>query len=147
MALNPKFSTGFRNTLIDGGDITTMFDGGELHIFAGVKPNDADQSESQNGSQTILAKVLLPGTNAFAASASAGAIAKAGSWTDASADASGTAVWFRLYANAAQTGLSTTAVRIDGTVGTADADLILTTTSIAATDPVTVDTFSIALLA
>jgi len=141
-----KFSTGFRNALIDGGDISALFDGGELHIYSGTQPADADTTE---GAGTLLAIVALPGTSAFAASAVSGSIAKNGTWTsDAGGiDVSGTAAWFRMYDAAITTGASTTAVRIDGAVGTAAADLNLNTLTLVATDPITVDTFSISLTA
>ncbi|NIT14180.1 MAG: hypothetical protein GTN99_08080 [Candidatus Dadabacteria bacterium] len=143
MALDPSFSTGFRNALLDGTDVTTMFDNGELRIHSGTKPADADATE---GAGTVLATVTLPVSNAFAASASSGAIAKAGTWQDTSADATGTAAWFRLYASPVTTGASTTSIRIDGTVGVgASFDLDITSTAITATDPVTVDTFSISI--
>ena len=145
MALNPKFSTGFRNALLDGSDVTTLFDNGQLHIYSGAQPADADTIE---GAGTVLATVALPVSNAFAASAVAGAIAKAGTWEDTSADATGTAAWFRLYANPVTTGASTTAIRIDGTVGVgASFDLDISNASITAADPVTIDTFSISIAA
>ena len=64
---NAAFSTGFRNALLDGTDVTNIFDSGELHIYSGSQPADADSTE---GSGTILAKVVLPTTGSFAASAS-----------------------------------------------------------------------------
>lgn len=146
MALNPKFSTGFRDELINAGDITNIFDGANssLLIYSGSQPSDADQVP---GAGTILATVVIPTTNAFAASASGGTIAKAGTWEDTSADATGTAAWFRLSEDDTDTTLSTTVVRIDGTVGTAASDLIIASVSITATDPITIDTFTISIAA
>lgn len=54
---NPKFSTGFRNALLDGTDITDMFDGGQLDIYSGTQPTDADTTE---GAGTLLATLDLP---------------------------------------------------------------------------------------
>ena len=141
MALNPKFSTGFRNALIDGGDVTNMFSGGELHVYSGTQPADSDAAEAG----TKLATIVLP-TPAFAASASAGSIAKSGVWS-ASVDIGGTAAWFRVYDSAVTLGAVPTAVRMDGTVGTSAADLILNTVTLVALDPLTVDTFSLNLVA
>ena len=143
MALNPKFSTGFRNALLDGTDVTNMFDGGELHIFSGTQPVDADTTE---GAGTLLAAVVLPVSGAFAASAASGALAKAGTWEDTSANAGGTAAWFRLYADETQVGASTTAIRIDGTLGVgASFDLDISSVTIVSADPVVVDNFTITL--
>lgn len=146
MALNPKFSTGFRDELMNAGDMTTIFDGANssLLIYSGSQPSDADQVP---GAGTILATVVIPTTNAFAASASGGTIAKAGTWEDTSADATGTAAWFRLSEDDTDATLSTTIVRIDGTVGTATSDLIIASVSITATDPITVDTFTVSITA
>lgn len=147
MANAPSFSTGFRNALLDGSDMTTLFDGGRLDIYddSGTKPADADATEAGGG--TILAQITLP-TPAFAASASGGAIGKAGTWQDASANATGTANWFRMYDSAVTTGASTTAVRIDGTVGlnTGTFDLEFDNISFTAADPITVDTFTLTIL-
>lgn len=143
---NAAFSTGFRNALLDGTDVTNIFDSGELHIYSGSQPADADSTE---GSGTILAKVVLPTTGSFAASASSGSLAKAGTWEDTSADASGTAAWFRLYDSAITTGASTTAIRIDGdvTATSGGGDLELTTTSITSGDAITIDTFTLSISA
>lgn len=147
MANAPSFSTGFRNALLDGSDMTTLFDGGQVDIYddSGSMPADADATEAGGG--TVLASITLP-TPAFAASASGGAIAKAGTWQDASADATGTANWFRMYDSAVTTGASTTAVRIDGTVGlnTGTFDMEFDNIAFTAADPITVDTFTLTIL-
>ena len=56
--------------------------------------------------------------------------------------AAGTAGWFRCYANDYVTGLSTTALRFDGTVGTSasTAQLVLPSVSVALSQTITVDT-------
>jgi hypothetical protein len=57
--------------------------------------------------------------------------------------AAGTAGWFRFVGNAADAGgTSTTLPRLDGTVGTANADLNMSNVTIAIGTPVTIDTFS-----
>ncbi len=148
MANNPKFSTGFRNALLDGTDMTSLFDGANasLHIFSGTQPTDADTTE---GAGTVLATIDLPATNAFAASAASGSIDKsATTWEDTSADATGTAAWFRLYKDDTVTGASSTELRIDGTVGVGSSfDLDISTVAIVLADPVTVDTFSVNITA
>ena len=144
MALNPKFSTGLKNALLDGTDMTSMFDGAtaQLVMYSGTQPTDADTTE---GAGTVLATIVLPTTNAFAASAVAGAIAKAGTWEDTSADASDTATWFRIYALSTETGASTTFRRIDGTVGTATTDIVINNNILTIGDPIVVDTFSVSI--
>ena len=142
MALNPKFSTGFRTQLLNAQDMTSMFDGvnSNMLIYSGSQPSDADQVP---GAGTILAEITIPTTNAFEATAVAGVINKTGTWEETSAIAAGTAAWFRLSEDDTDTTLSTTLVRLDGTVGTSASDLVIASVAIDATDPITIDTFSI----
>jgi hypothetical protein len=144
MALNPKFSTGFRDELLDGVDaMATKFANGFLDIFSGAQPADADTTE---GAGTLLASVLLPALP-FAAAAVSGAIAKLGTWEDTSANAAGTAAWFRLYDSAHTTGASTSAVRMDGTVGldSGTFDLEFANIVFVLADPIVIDTFSVSI--
>jgi len=98
---------------------------GKLRIYDGTQPNDPDTAVS---SQVLLAELTLSNP-AFgnAADANPGGRATASSITaDSSADATGTATWFRAING------SGTAV-IDGSVGTTSSfDLQLNTTSIVA---------------
>ena len=144
MAKAPSYSTGLRNTVFDGSDWTNLWDAGRLDIFAddGSRPADADATEAGGG--TILAQITLP-TPAFAAAAAAGAIAKSGVWQDGSANATGTANWFRMYDSAVTTGASTTAIRMDGNVGlnTGTFDIAFDNINFTAADPITIDTFTV----
>lgn len=142
MAKSPKFSTGFRNGLLDGG-MLTAFDGGTLEIRDGVQPASADDAPVG----TLLASIPLT-VDAFAAAASGGSLAKsAAAWEDISADAAGTATWFRMKTSTDTGVLSTTEKRIDGSVATVDADLVLSGVTFAIGDKVVVDTFSVNVLA
>ncbi len=146
MAKAPSYSTGLRNAVLNGTDWTNIWDAGRLDIFAddGVRPADADATETGGG--TILAQIALP-TPAFAASAVGGSIAKSGTWQDGSANASGTANWFRMYDSAITLGASTTALRMDGNVGlnTGVFDLAFDNINFTAADPITVDTFAVTI--
>lgn len=140
---NSSWSTGLRNAVLNGG-ILTLFDNGFLDIYSGAIPADANATE---GAGTLLASVVLP-ASALAAASASGAIAKdSGAWTESSANASGTAAWFRLYDSAHTTGASATAVRLDGdvTLSGGGGDLILATLTITALDTVTIDTFTITI--
>lgn len=146
MAKAPSYSTGLRNAVLNGTDWTNIWDGGQLDIFdnSGARPADADADEVAGG--VVLASITLP-TPAFAASAVAGSIAKSGTWQDLSADASGTADWFRMYAFPVVTGASTTTIRMDGTVGlnTGTFDLEFDNIIFTAADPITIDTFTVTI--
>jgi hypothetical protein len=86
-----------------------------------------------NGAGTLLASITLP--NPAFATASAGAISKTGTWSDSSANASGTATHGRI--------ISSGGTEIaDFTVGTSGADMIIDNASIVLGGVVTVSTFT-----
>ena len=143
MAKNASLSLRFRQQLLSA-DIRSLFNGGELRLFAGTKPVNAQATEGISP----LATLVLP-TPAFSSDVSAGELVKTGTWTGPTLVA-GTPLWFRLYA-ADQTGPAiltgvdsgSQSARIDGTVGiTVGAfDLVLETASIELGQGVFVATF------
>ena len=75
-------------------------------------------------------------------------MAKAGTWSDSSADATGTAAHFRIRQTGDTNGATgSTDERIEGTVTATGGggDLTLDTTSIASAQTVTINTFSLSL--
>ncbi len=85
------------------------------------------------GGGTLLASITLP--NPAFATASAGAISKTGTWSDSSANASGTASHGRL--------ISSGGTEIaDFTVGESAADMIIDNDAIVAGGVVTISTFT-----
>lgn len=129
-------STGAANALLDGG-IQTTFNSGVLEIRDGSRPAAADDAPVG----TVLASITLP-ADCFNAAGSA-KITKLGTWQDASADADGTATWFRLKTSGDGGGSSPTDERIDGDVAVSASDLNLTTTSILTADQVTITQFDL----
>ena len=87
---------------------------------------------------TVLATLSLPGD--WMANASSRSKAKTGTWQDASADAAGTADFFRLFASDGTTCHAQGTVTATGGGG----NLTLDNTSIASGQSVTITTFSIA---
>jgi hypothetical protein len=96
-----RLNDNMANDLLDG--IDSVFNSGTLEIRSGSQPASANDAATG----TLLASIALP-ADAFAAAASRSK-GKSGTWQDASADAAGTAGWFRLK-NGADTR------RIDGSV-------------------------------
>lgn len=137
-----EISTALRNVIanaIGNGGAGINFDSGTLEIRTGAAPG-ADAAATG----TVLATITLP-ADAFGAAA-AGAIAKAGTWQDASADAGGTAAHFRIIQSGDTNGATgSTDERIEGTVSTSGADLNLDSTSISAAQTVTIDTFTVTM--
>ena len=125
------------------GAVAALCNSGTLKIYTGSQPTDANTAV---GAQTLLATLTLAST-AFgtpAASGSAGSkvvTATANTITDdTSADATGTAAWFRVLKT------NGTSVVYDGSVGTSGCDLNLATVSLVAGADVTVTSFAITQL-
>lgn len=129
MAVNPKRSNLAANTEADA--VCALLDDGYLRIYDGTQPVDADTAI---GSQVLLAE-LRWNASAFAAAVTGVATANAIT-ADPSADATGTATWFRAFASD-----GTTAI-FDGSVDTSAADLILSSTSIVTAAAVSVSSFT-----
>jgi hypothetical protein len=129
VANNPKLSTVAANAAADA--VTPLLNSGYLRLYDGTQPPSADTAVS---TQVLLAE-LRYASPAFGAAVNA--IATANAITpDASANATGTASWFRALASDGTTTI------FDGSVGTADADLVLSAVAIAAGTAVSVSAFT-----
>ena len=117
MALNPKRSNACANAAADA--VTALANNGYLRIYDGTQAANADTAV---GAQVLLAELRF-GATAFGAAAAGVATANAIT-SDASANATGTATWFRVLKS------DGTTVLWDGSVGTATADLILNSVAI-----------------
>jgi hypothetical protein len=121
------YSTTVRNAMLDS--ITTAIGAsGLLRIYDGARP------ASGGAATTLLAELALSATAAPAAAG--GVLTFNAITTDASANNTGTATWFRVTTSGG-------AFVIDGSVSTSGSDLNLTSTSIVATQPVSVTSFVI----
>ena len=109
-----------------------------INIYDNTVPADADASI---GSSVLLAQLTMNAT-AFGAAADANpnaTITAAAITDDSSANATGTATYFRVLTQDAGTTIC------QGTVGTATSDLILNTTSITSGSTVSITSFVITL--
>lgn len=103
-----------------------------LKIRTGSVPANCGAADSG----TVLATLNLPAD--WMAAASGGAVSLAGTWQDASADATGTAGHFRIYRS------DGTTCEMQGTVtATGGGDLTLSSTSIVSGGSVTITSFTI----
>ena len=124
-----KNATAVRNSMLDG--ITSYVgNAAKLRIYDGTRPANPQTAVT---SQVLLAE--LTGPTPFAAGASGGVLTVGTITDDSSADATGTASWFRLFKS------DGTTVVMDGDVGTSGSDLNLNTTSIVAGGPVQVTSY------
>lgn len=140
---NAKFSQGLRDNMLSGTTaIETAFDSGAVEIYDGTQPTSANDTV---GAGTLLASVDVP-ASAFGAIANGVLTIDAAAWEELSAIAASTATWFRLLGSGDTGVSSTTEIRIDGdvtTVATGTGDLQMTSTIIAVSDKITVDSFTI----
>lgn len=129
MALNPKRSNLAVTTEADA--VCDQLDNGYLRIYDGTQPTTADTAL---GAQVLLAELRW---NATAFPAATNGVATANAITsDSSANATGTASWFRALKS------DGTSVIFDGSVGTGTNDLVLNTVSIVAAAAVAVSAFT-----
>ena len=122
------YNATLRNTMLDA--ITTAAGASALlRIYSGSRP------ATGGAATTLLAELTCNAT--FAPAASGGVLTLNAITQDSSADASGTATWFRTVKSDGTTHV------LDGNVGTSGSDLNLTTTTIVAAQPVSVSSFTI----
>lgn len=117
MALNPKYSNLAVNTEADA--LSAQLNNGYLRIYDGAQPATADTAIT---SQVLLAELRFNAT-AFGASV-AGVITANAITADASANATGTATWFRALKS------DGTSVIYDGSVGLSTTDLTMNAVAI-----------------
>lgn len=122
------YAATLRNSMLDA--ITTLAGASALlRIYDGTRPATGGTAT------TLLAELTCNAT--FAPGASSGALTLNAITQDSSANSSGTATWFRIVKSDGTTHV------LDGNVGTSGSDLNLTTTTIVATQPVSVSSFVI----
>lgn len=129
MALNLKMSNAAVNAEADA--LSDLLDSGYLRIFDGSQPATADTAV---GAQTLLAELRFNATASGAAVA--GVITFSAFTADTSANASGTAAWFRALKSDGSSAV------MDGSVGTATSDLILNSVAISSGAEVSVTSWT-----
>lgn len=127
-----QLSVAVRNAMLDAIE-TTAGTSAILKIRSGSVPATCATADSG----TVLATLNLPSD--YMAAASSGSKAKSGTWEDTSADATGTAAHWRLYASDGTTCHAQGTVTATGGGG----DLTVDNTSFAAGQTFTVTTFTL----
>jgi hypothetical protein len=134
MAANVHITAARRNAMID--NLAGQFNSGLLRIYDGTQATNADTAV---GAQVLLAELTFNAT-AFGA-ASAGVATANAITSDTSANATGTASWFRCTAS------NGTTVLLDGSVGTSGSDLNLNSVAIQSAATVAVTAFTLTMAA
>jgi len=144
-----RLSTGLRNAILATSSFKGIFNNGVIRVFAGNQPASADDAEGSSPllEITVSSGAFTPGSpdNALQfGDAAGGVMPKLSSqvWSGLGL-LSGTAGWFRLYANDRTTGGSTTAPRLDGVCGAGSGQLKLASTAIVTGQTTTVDGFDV----
>lgn len=127
-----QFSTSARNAALDAIE-TAVGTSAILKIRSGSVPASVATADAG----TVLATLNLPSD--WLAAASSGSKSKSGTWEDLSADATGTAAHFRIYAS------DGTTAHIQGTVTATGGggDMTLDNTSIASAQAITITSFTL----
>ena len=129
MANNPKISNAAANAAADA--VVDLLNSGYLRIYDGTQPATADTAIDV---QVLLAELTF-GNPAFGDAADGVATANAIT-ADSSANATGTATWFRVLKS------DGTSAMFDGSVGTSGCDLNLNSVAIQAGAEVSVTSFT-----
>lgn len=128
MALNLKMANAGVNA--EANALAAELNNGYLRIYDGSQPATADDAI---GGQVLLAELRF-GATAFGAAA-AGVITANAITPDSSANATGTATWYRCLKSDGTTPV------MDGSVGTSSANLILNSVAISSGAEVSVTSF------
>lgn len=128
-----QYSTPVRNARLDVIE-ATVGTSAQLIFYSGTKPTNPGTALSGN---TVLATMLLPSD--WMAAASGGTKALLGTWQDASADATGTLSFFRIFDSAGTT------CHVQGTVTATGGggDITVSSTSITSGQPFSITSFTL----
>ena len=143
-----KFSTGMRDAMIDGSSAKALLTGCVMRIYeASAAPADADAAETG----TLLMVLSAGGTGAgfsFDAVTGEAALVRAAAqvWKTDAIVADGTMRYFRMVAPTDGGTQSTSAVRVQGTVGAAaGADMMVSNADVVAGGPWILNYFRLTL--
>src|SRR6185312_9409891 len=139
-----KASTGLRTSMLATGSLIGAFATPVILIYAGTVPATADASVA---GATLLTSITGPSAAALAFdAASNGSLPKAAAQTWSGTNvATGTATFFRLVSQADDGAASTTEPRLQGTCGTAGADLNMSSVNLTSGAVQTIDAATITL--
>lgn len=151
-----RLSTGMRNKILGDGSGASMQDllaGGVLRFYSGAQPSSADLTESGTlllevsaASATFVPDTGSGSTNGLNFSnASSGSMSKDATVWSGVGVADGTAGYARFYDATRTTGASTTAVRMDLSISSSGAQIIMSSAVIVTSATTTIDTFVIDL--
>lgn len=143
-----KYSTGFKNAVLDTGSVKGTFDGGLIKLYSAPTSVPTSADDALPGDSVLLNTYTVNDDGATGltldTAAADGVIEKTASesW-QGTAVANGTAAFFRYEQSGDAGAASTTAQRIQGTVGSGGADMFLASTTITSGQLYNLDYFSL----
>jgi hypothetical protein len=139
-------STGLRQGILHTAALNALLDAGEIRIWSGSAPADADDTATGTLLVTINTSTGSGFNLHFLNTAVAGVLSKASDTWDGVAVQTGTAGYFRYCASTSDgNGTSTSEIRIQGAVSTSGAELNMSSTTITSAATTTIDTFDITM--
>jgi len=138
-----KLSTGLRDGMLDTSPFKTLLDASRVKIYSGSPPATADEAEG-----TLLVSIGSAHADThchFLAAAVSGVLSKDANVWSGVAGAGGTASYFRLVVNTDTGVLSTSEIRLQGTVGTSGADINMSSVTIVSGATQTIDTWDLTM--
>lgn len=144
--MTTKISTGLLAALLTTGGIKETLDGSEFRLYTGIEPESADDSI---GGATLLTTIKNGASGiTLDAVTTPGLLRKpaAETWQGTNV-ATGTATWYRLVKSADTGAASTSAVRLQGSVGVIGADLNLADVALVSGAPQQVNNYTVTALA
>lgn len=135
-----KISTGLRQYLAGTGSLRGAFNGSaRISIYAGAEAADADAAAT---GATLLNVITAGGSPLEFEAAADGVVAKSTAQTwSANNVASGVATWFRLEITTDDRTASTTALRLQGSIGPVVGDMVMTNPNLVSGAPKQIDNF------
>lgn len=126
-----KLSTALRAAMLASAPLRTALSAGEIRIYSGPEPASVDSAISPSNLLLVTLRTDVNGGLTFAATAPAGTITKnlAEIW-QGTVVASGAATFYRYVLPSDTDVASTTALRIQGNIGIAGADMNLSNTAL-----------------
>ena len=128
-----------------GGSVAGIFKNGVIRIYTGAQPSTADAAETGTllCELSVASGTFVPGSpeNGITfGQVVAGILGKATNevWSGVNV-ATGTAGWFRIYANDRTLGVSTTTSRLDGACATSGAQMNMSSTALVQNITTTID--------
>ena len=142
-----KFSTGLRNGMLTATGFLEALDGGVLKVYSAVTP-PATADDAVTGTRLMTLTAGGDGVTGLTFEPPVdGILVKSASevWMTAAVTASGSCKYFRFVTPVDTGAASTTAPRVQGSVGLMNSDMNLTSTAVTADEPWTLNYFSVGL--